>query len=201
MRLNKENASVRTFILCQVSPVKNWSQSRLKRRRLCRLCRLWKSNCIKQGYTEFTNGSPRRAILGCSDSGMTNICMYDSYESCLLKRAVTSCVEPSIFYCDTCDPENRQESSHKCVECNDWLCSVCASFHKRTKLTRDHMILTMVILTTSGAVPTSGLIFNFKDDVESGKHTTDVKNRAKIFCMVWTIVYRLWSITYIHYII
>ena len=42
---------------------------------------------------------------------------------------------------------------------------VCASFHRRTKLTRNHMIITMA-------------------DAESGKHTSEVRSRSKVFCRV-----------------
>lgn len=69
-----------------------------------------------------------------------------------------------ILVCETCD-EAKNEATHKCVECNDWLCAVCAAFHRRTKLTRNHMIITMA-------------------DAESGKHNNDVRSRSKIFCRV-----------------
>jgi hypothetical protein len=143
-----------------------------------RTLRCGHSFCVKclQSRIEVSHDSNAADCVDCAACGSQTVLDKDIqslpmdplvalYSAVPTQRAQSSCVEPSIYYCDTCDPENRQESSHKCVECNDWLCSVCASFHKRTKLTRDHMILTM-------------------DDVESGKHTTDVKNRAKIFCMV-----------------
>ena len=46
-----------------------------------------------------------------------------------LKTELQRCpeqIEQVIIMCDTCDDSDdssKNEASHKCVECNDWLCS------------------------------------------------------------------------------
>ncbi|WAR27777.1 LIN41-like protein, partial [Mya arenaria] len=41
--------------------------------------------------------------------------------------------------CDSCDPRNR--ATHRCKECDEFLCGACTEAHKRTKVTKGHNVL------------------------------------------------------------
>ena len=73
--------------------------------------------------------------------------------------------EISLPNCDTCPEGVKTRATHKCIECSDWLCGECAQFHRRTKLTRGHLVLTL-------------------EQIKSGKHDEEIRNRAKVFCQV-----------------
>ncbi|CAG5094415.1 Oidioi.mRNA.OKI2018_I69.XSR.g13537.t1.cds [Oikopleura dioica] len=71
--------------------------------------------------------------------------------------------EIALPNCDICPENVSSRGTHKCIECSDWLCSECALFHCRTKLTRGHMVLTM-------------------EQIKTGKHDEEIRSRAKVFC-------------------
>ncbi|XP_060583449.1 uncharacterized protein LOC132739698 isoform X2 [Ruditapes philippinarum] len=49
--------------------------------------------------------------------------------------------------CDSCDPRNR--ATHRCKECDEFLCGVCNEAHKRTKVTKSHNIVNIDALRRS----------------------------------------------------
>jgi len=67
--------------------------------------------------------------------------------------------------CDTCDDDKRKVATARCLDCTDFLCSECSTWHKRTKLTKNHKIVSLT-------------------EFESGMHNEELKSRAKIYCMV-----------------
>lgn len=67
--------------------------------------------------------------------------------------------------CDTCDQDNRKAAVARCLDCTDFLCSECSTWHIRTKLTRKHKIVSL-------------------SEFESGIHNKELKSRAKIYCTV-----------------
>lgn len=46
--------------------------------------------------------------------------------------------EPENHQCTSCDDKSSADSY--CLNCNEWLCSVCVSAHQRVKVTKDHII-------------------------------------------------------------
>lgn len=71
----------------------------------------------------------------------------------------------TALMCDTCDFDDQQPASARCLDCTDFLCSECSTWHRRTKLTRSHKIVSL-------------------SEFESGMHNKELKSRAKIFCSV-----------------
>nr|CAB3267238.1 zinc finger protein ZF(Bbox/RING)-1 [Phallusia mammillata] len=67
--------------------------------------------------------------------------------------------------CDTCDHDNRKVAISRCLDCTDFLCTECSTWHIRTKLTRHHKIVSLT-------------------EFESGIHNQELKSRAKIYCMI-----------------
>ncbi|XP_018668248.2 zinc finger protein ZF(Bbox/RING)-1 isoform X2 [Ciona intestinalis] len=67
--------------------------------------------------------------------------------------------------CDTCDHDNRKVAIARCLDCTDFLCNECSTWHIRTKLTRRHKIVSL-------------------SEFESGIHNQELKSRAKIYCMI-----------------
>ncbi|XP_053404507.1 uncharacterized protein LOC123554052 isoform X2 [Mercenaria mercenaria] len=49
--------------------------------------------------------------------------------------------------CDSCDPRNR--ATHRCKECDEFLCGVCTEAHKRTKVTKGHNVVNVDALRRS----------------------------------------------------
>jgi len=69
------------------------------------------------------------------------------------------------MHCETCDPGNRRKARARCLDCTDFLCQECATWHVRTKLTKNHKV-----------VPLS--------ELEKGLHNAELKHRAKIYCPI-----------------
>ena len=73
------------------------------------------------------------------------------------------------MHCETCDPGNRRKARARCLDCTDFLCQECATWHVRTKLTKNHKV-----------VPLS--------ELEKGLHNAELKHRAKIYCPVGDVL-------------
>nr|XP_039259638.1 tripartite motif-containing protein 3-like [Styela clava] len=67
--------------------------------------------------------------------------------------------------CDTCDDDCRKSAISRCLDCTDFLCTDCSIWHRRTKLTRRHKIVSL-------------------SELESGIHNEELKSRAKIYCTI-----------------
>ena len=73
--------------------------------------------------------------------------------------------QSTSLLCDTCDEDCRNPAMSRCLDCTDFLCSDCSIWHRRTKLTRGHKIVSL-------------------QEFESGMHNKELKSRAKIYCTV-----------------
>jgi len=73
--------------------------------------------------------------------------------------------EGASMLCDTCDQDNRKVASARCLDCTDFLCHECATWHIRTKLTKHHKIVSLT-------------------EFEMGIHNEELKHRAKIYCTI-----------------
>lgn len=78
-------------------------------------------------------------------------------------KEIRSDDEGTSLTCDTCDEDKRKVASARCLDCTDFLCHECATWHVRTKLTRHHKIVPLT-------------------EFEMGIHNEELKNRAKIYC-------------------
>ena len=62
-----------------------------------------------------------------------------------LQEAMTSSVQQRL--CENCS--ERHIAAARCLDCRDFLCDACRDAHKRTKLTKQHQVLTMEELQRS----------------------------------------------------
>ncbi|KAJ8310019.1 hypothetical protein KUTeg_011884 [Tegillarca granosa] len=56
--------------------------------------------------------------------------------------------KPENITCDQCT-EGQSSATSRCKECGDFLCSACADVHQKTKLTKNHNVLTLNKLKSS----------------------------------------------------
>lgn len=76
-----------------------------------------------------------------------------------------------VVRCSSCNDQTIATS--KCTYCDDMLCDACVSAHKRVKLTRDHPIVPLNIVTSSSSIT------KISKRYSCAKHSTE---RLQLFC-------------------
>ena len=89
----------------------------------------------------------------------------------LATKALTN-DQPSVkLFCDNCESENGAKK--RCNECGMFLCQFCTEFHKRSRSTKHHKLLTMEELKSNSGPQ------NIAEKIRCPKHKKEV---IKLFC-------------------
>ena len=89
-----------------------------------------------------------------------------------IRDAFNKAAEPTETQCGNCEDD---KATGYCSDCGDFLCDDCQAAHRKTKLTKNHQLLTLIELETQAA----SLVLPKKDAPQCSKHTN---KKLKIYC-------------------
>lgn len=115
--------------------------------------------CLHSFCFECLSTSLQQSQIGPGDMFLCPLCN----EECSVPLKGVAAMKTNIFYvtmqeyverkslntsqiCEGCDSGSRPR--RKCIDCNDWLCSQCCVMHKKVKMTKEHLLVSLKDLQT-----------------------------------------------------